>query len=220
MAATRPTHQRNNIMSEEQKTEQNNATQEQPKERHIMCPCCHQMTLPEVPNKLNPQLVDHYMACVLSGVPFNHEYPLFDGRILVTASAPSPEQKQAADQLVSILNGCQSQLIIERDNMRGMIRIMMGIMEIKLNPGRDDMRVYHPATALTEMLTQLKEYMNSYPEEQDGVAQKLKQLTGPDTASGVPPHVLLAVTNAHASITAILNNIGFDRNFWKGIELA
>ena len=203
-----------------QQQPQEQAQQEPPKERRTMCPCCHQMTLPETPDKLNPELVDQYMACVLSGTPFSHEYPLYNGRMLVTAAAPTPEQKNAADTLVSILNECTSPLIIERDNMRGMIRIAASIQEIKLNPGRDDMRVYHPAASLVEMAAALKQYKSQYPTEHDGVAMKLKQLTSPETMSGIPPHVLIAVTNTHASITAIMNNLGFDRNFWKGIELA
>lgn len=51
----------------------------------ITCPCCGKPTLVK-PLELNGPILDHYIACLVSGVPFSHTYPIYKGKLEVTVS--------------------------------------------------------------------------------------------------------------------------------------
>ena len=106
----------------------------------IVCPCCHQKTLHK-PVKPNAQVTDQWMACLITGVPFNHTYPIYGGRINVTVTRLSPELVDmevkvgaALDKLSAIEWSAGAP--VNFDIMKTMYKLCIGITSISMKSAK------------------------------------------------------------------------------------
>lgn len=195
----------------------------------VTCPCCGKPTLPK-PVKPNQELVDHWLACMMTGTPFSHAYPIYDGKLTVTVTRLSAAQVDKLDQSLTVLDllkakawpdpGCPVNL----DLLRGLIRRLVSIKEIKLHGSHPVVFAPQPvALGWCGRLVSEKAALLAFTDI-SSVSELLQacydDLTNPELVSAVPDEMLLAVLSAHVSISDILMSAGFDSNFWKGIELA
>ena len=56
----------------------------------MICPCCKKRTLPSNP-EVSDELMEQYLACMLTGAPFKHVYKLFKGTTTAVLIQPSTD---------------------------------------------------------------------------------------------------------------------------------
>ena len=101
-------------MDDQEKTEkiQQNETQmneEGADPMYIVCPCCGKPTLTR-PVKINDELLDHYMSCIISGVPFHRTYDIYGGKIRVTVTRLGEEMIEKLREASRILSAWEALL--------------------------------------------------------------------------------------------------------------
>ena len=87
-------------------------TQKEPAQKEpelMLCPCCNKRTLVR-PIEAKGELLDHYMACILSGEPFWREYPVYHGNLLVTVSQLTAEEQTLTETGLSELTILEAML--------------------------------------------------------------------------------------------------------------
>lgn len=193
----------------------------------ITCPCCRKPTLVK-PLELSGPVLDHYMACLVSGTPFSHTYPIYKGKLEITATRLSKEQEQKVLMASNVITQCEARLpeissvIRELNNM---IKLYCCIKEIKLNAG--DLKAFYPQDAVfvvCDGLTGIRMDILSNTISNEDLTEKLnnwyKTLVSPSVLSAVPSTMIAGVVETHSQLYYILLESGFDVNFWTGIELA
>lgn len=197
-------------------------------ETKIACPCCGQMTLSKPPNPGNI-LADHWVACMLAGVPFNRVYPLYGGKVQITVSSLSNEDADdymAAVTLLSALELAEDRAKYEVDllNLRQYLNILVFIKKIEIRQ-KDKVQVYQPADTAAHVIAGINKLrMDLSGDNRDACFQELlkfqKLLGSKDITSTIPLASLIRLVQIHNSINNIMTEAGFDSSFWEGIELA
>lgn len=208
-------------------SEQEQQQAETPKERTAsICPCCGQPTLPYPVKHIPDDLADQFMACLLSGTPFTHTYPLYNGRVLITVTQMTAQARDIVEQLLHDIDRLvDSGVSIEGvsfDNMKGIVRTLISVnsIEIKAN---GTVKVFQPAENLRKALATFRSLEPGDVESaamKEKVAGIYRSLTDPSEVSGIPPAQIMTTVEAHARLLTLLMDAGFDENFWAGIELA
>ena len=198
-----------------------------PDDSLVRCPCCGQYTLKK-PIKPNGELVDQWLACVSTGIPFSNTYRLYGGKLLITAVQPSASTGAELAYAAAIINraiddstytGLQS---TELQSLNNAISLYSCIRDITFTtPSR---KTYNTGAAWDQAIALLREAANGQRAKDDTWQVKLesayKILTDKDNVSSLPTGVLLAVGQTHIQLTDVLMSAGFDKDFWRGIELA
>lgn len=196
---------------------------DEPKEpKKIKCPCCGQLTLTP-PLDINTELTDHYLSCIMTGVPFHHTYPLYDGKIKITISVLSSEDMLTIDSAVTFIKDkLDSTNNDVYDQLGGMIRAYAFVSNVEC-VGKTT-KVYTPASSMLSCAQDvLKLRVSDEPDiglTPEAAEELLKKYKNNDILSPLPFPMLEAVCKTHITIYNILTETGFDPNFWKGIELA
>lgn len=197
--------------------------------RYVTCPCCGKPTL-QRPVKPNPQLLDHWLACMVTGVPFSHEYPVYEGRVLVTCSKLTAKQSEMIDQLTTVLDSLPNkkwetgEAPCNIEQLRALSRLYIAIPTIKITTS--SLKLFKPQDEVLAVAADILEHKRNIAlfEQVDVWSNVLKQsldrLLNSELVSGVPLVILMGVVRAHSSVSDVLLSTGFDENFWEGIELA
>lgn len=199
----------------------------------VKCPCCGKFTLPK---QLKPSdnLMDQWISCMMTATPFSHTYPVYDGRLNVTAVQLSTEDATTAQNLVTLLryiksldwqaagyNGCPTSI----DQMINNAYLYISILEIRIK-GKGNEVTVKPSTAVKEAATVLLSKADDiragkpFTEWVDAFYKCERLLVDPSNISSVPQSIIMGVAEAHARISTVLMDAGFNDNFWDGIELA
>lgn len=216
----------------------NNATERV--DDYIMCPCCKKLTLKK-PLDLSNQLTDAWVACLVSGVPFNHTYKLYGNRVeanvRVIASALSAKIRQALavldglDRLSCWDNGIQRP--VDFGVLKTLIPVACSIVELRIN-GTPENRSYFPARVAEAAVDTLIGLYSSTMEHKDETGAGLppsdeciealkkvqSELTSEQLMSALPLSVLVTLSSTHANLNILMSDAGFGAGFWEGIELA
>lgn len=210
-------------------TKATETTEESLDSAFVTCPCCGKPTLPR-PIKPNPQLLDHWLACMVTGVPFSHEYPVYEGRVLVTCSKLTAEQADTIDQLTTVLDSLPNKKWeadeppCNIEQLRSLSRLLISIPNITVNAG--SRKVFKPQDEVMAVASDILLHKRDIAmfENVEVWSKTLKQglgrLLNSELVSGVPLVILMGVVRAHNSVSDVLLSTGFDENFWQGIELA
>jgi hypothetical protein len=187
-----------------------------------ICPCCGQPTLARPVLKINDELLDQFMSCTITGQPFAREYPLFDGRVLVQVSQPSSdawEKLDLCDFALAHMDGMDPNVPV--DKLRSLIKALAGIDKVTVIY-KGENRVFHPMEVLSKEIPEILAAVDLEDKAEAGsrLSQVFSRLSSPQNISAIPIRMLMAVNDAHAQISDILLEAGFDSNFWKGIEFA
>ena len=191
-------------------------SEEQKEPKKIKCPCCGQLTLTQ-PLEINTDLTDHYLSCIMSGVPFHHTYPLFDGKIEITISMLLSEDLLVIDRAVTKLEDAMKaeEEKDDFDRLGGMLRSYAFVKEIQFKSGQT--KTYTPANDMIRCANLL---ITSEEPLKDTVKNLLQQFNKNEILSPLPYPLIESVCKTHITLYNILTDTGFDANFWKGIELA
>lgn len=195
----------------------------------VHCPCCGKPTLKK-PVKPGDELLDQWLACTATGVPFSHVYSLYGGRVTVTAVQPDATAGARVAAALSAIDRAKDIAdfteLSESDlsALANAIRLFSCVREIAFTSPVQ--KKFDTGAAADQAIGMLVEAlpMQRASAGQETWAGKLKSayavMTDKANISTLPTGVLLAVGQTHAQITDILMSAGFDRDFWQGIELA
>ena len=196
---------------------------DEPKEpKKIQCPCCGQMTLTQ-PLNINTDLTDHYLSCIMTGVPFHHIYPLYDGKIKITISVLSQEDMLTIDSAVTVVKDRLDATGNDKyDKLGGMLRSYAFVTNVEC--AGQTTKVYTPASSMIACAQEILKY-RGVSDSEVGLTEEifdelLKKYSNNETLSPLPYPLIEAVCKTHITLYNILTDTGFDPNFWKGIELA
>lgn len=180
--------------------------------RLVTCPCCGKETFP-VSAELDPQIIDAYMACTLSEKPFTYTYKLFDNKIAITCQ--EPENKAYVDM------GTAGDLVASITDEE--VRKLASLVLYKIT-------ALWPILNITIMLDgQIKSYevhslcvsaMNKFIKDKckkQTLLQLLDNLNDPAKVSSLTVTMLNKVLTTHSRTVELLNAVGFDQDFYKGI---
>ena len=190
---------------------------EQPTSVLTICPCCQQNTL-KVPASPDPELLDTYMACIMSGVPFWRTYDLYNGKISVDVTVVPYNDAVFIDKWKAEADHIKEEhpeLIPEVLNVTLMFSRYMHIKTISCGN-----MTYYPKDSLVK---HIEEYFKSSSEETDkpeAIKRLVNNLTDPKEYSAISVDILDTLIRTHTSLYEVLMATGFDQNFWKGIKLA
>lgn len=192
------------------------------KQAFVLCPCCGKPTLTR-PVKINDELLDHYMSCIISGVPFSHTYPIYGGRIKITVSQLDEPMIQALRKTGRILDTWSSEEDHDKEvfqELDHLIKLYCAITSISVSAGATtkELQPYNVVMSICKTISDYTE--TSGITKLDLARKQLETMRSPQTAAGVPAAIVMGVIEAHQQIYNILLNAGFDVNFWEGIELA
>lgn len=219
-------------MAEEQTNTQEQTAQEKEAvdlKNLVRCPCCGKFTLKR-PLKPNQQFSDHWLACMTTGVQFNHTYPLYNGKLLITVTQLSAEvaiNLDVACTALDILMDRAGSYIDSVDilQIRNMARLYVSIKDITVHGPGEHPQVFKPADAVDEALGLIRPIKQLLPDDTKRdewlpvLAKACDILSDPANVSSVPVQLLISVTETHNRLNGIMLDLGLDENFWKGIEL-
>ena len=204
-------------------SEQQTIQEQAPDKTANICPCCGKPTLdypiPHIPD----MLLDQFMACMISGTPFTHRYELYGGRIAITVSQMTEDHRLTVADILRIIGTAKDMGAlapgVDLDTLGSLARTMIHIVEINIKTGGTS-KMCRPSDRVRDAHELLRRAEHDKDALQQAVRSAHAALTSPDNISSVPPAQLLAVIETHAKLLDILMDAGFDKNFWKGIELA
>lgn len=192
-----------------------------------ICPCCGKRSIPK-PAKINADLMDQWLACMVTATPFSHEYPLYGGRIKITVSKLSAEQQDSLRMANAAIvqythNKQQDELACDTQELRALLQLLAVIQRIEIT--KKSGILFRPQdiamAACSDILAASKHSGESVTETiEEALKRAYGNLTDPSRVSGIPINTLVTVAKAHADLYTILLSNGFDDSFWEGIELA
>lgn len=192
-----------------------------------ICPCCGKRSIPK-PAKINADLMEQWLACMVTATPFSHEYPLYGGRIKITVSKLSAEQEDSLKMANAVIaqyayNKQQDELACNTHTLRALLQLLSVIQRVEISKGLGVL--FSPQdiamTACSDILAASKRGDESVTETiEEALKHAYGNLTDPSKVSGIPFNTLITVAKAHTDLYTILLSNGFDRSFWAGIELA
>ena len=193
------------------------------------CPCCKQKTLKK-PIKISSEIAEHYMACIVSGVPFNHTFPMYDGRLVIKVLSHSREETILVYKMVMLTEPLAHTSPMLKD-LIGLVNSYGNIESIavkhKDDEGKEHVTVYKPSSYVLKACAELVAKWETVKITDDNkkefladMQEKYNKLSSTEIISAIPPVVLHRVVSDFRMLDSILLEAGFDENFWKGIELA
>ena len=199
----------------------------------MLCPCCNKRTLVR-PIEAKGELLDHYMACILSGEPFWREYPVYHGNLLVTVSQLTAEEQALTEAGLSELTSLEAMLdaipkseLDKLQHIKNLVKLYVSVPSIKVKSRDKGFVAFSPKThvlsacaAITGIAPKLVTDELNPRTALEEVDKAHKLLTNQKMVSAVPQPLLMSVIESHNYLYNILLASGFDTNFWEGIELA
>lgn len=211
-------------MSEQQ--EKTDKTEKAEVRTASICPCCGKPTLPYPVKSIPDNLADQFMACLITGTPFVHTYPLYNGRVKITVTQMTADLRVVVEKFVHVVDRLIDKGFstegVSLDNMRGIARSLICVLGIEIQAG-GQVRHFKPSDSVQKARVDLEAAPmdDIQSSELAAIVRRVyKNLTDPSEVSGVPPIQILATIEAHGRLLDILTDSGFDENFWTGIELA
>lgn len=192
----------------------------------VKCPCCGKMTLHK-PVKPGQDIMDHFMACMLTGTPYKQTYELYGGRMRVTVTQITNDIRRYVMDACAALDSWRDLLVdrnTELEEMKDALRTYSCIVDVTVDNGT--VRTFYPGEGMHELCTEitaLREAVNGgkvTPDELRASVDKLNAKTkDPATISSLPPTMLMASFQLHNQLFQIMMDAGFDENFWDRIKL-
>lgn len=190
-----------------------------------ICPCCGQETKSQ-PVKVDGKIVDDYLASIMTGEPFSHTFPLYDGKLKITMKAASREEGLKLYDFVLLVEPFAAESSQLRD-LIGIVNAYCTVSKIVVKHDKEE-SIYMPSKHVIEECFKLVETygkMDMHDEENktkflQDVQAAYNRLSSHEVLSSTPPAIMNRVGKNFKKLEATLLEAGFDENFWQGIELA
>lgn len=197
------------------------------KTKYIKCPCCGKMTL-KPPLNVGEDLMDQYMACLVTGSPYRYAYQLYGGRMVITVEYPTNDNKTAVLDAVNTLSKLGEILgdsLLELDDIKTRICAYACIQDITIYG--DSTMSYAPAKIVADAMDKLRTIKLDIAQGTPTDTQQLKteiiglanMLKSTDMMSAVPEDIVQSLFQLHNEVFNALMDAGFDENFWDRIKL-
>lgn len=202
-------------------------TGEEAGEQYVICPCCGKPTLKK-PLNINGELLDRFLACVISGEPFTNTYKLYGGRVQIdTTMLDSISVMRTAvleQHIREYASEFSGQIDAELSIFLPLLRIYNSIRSIVVSSDGSS-RVIPVSEVLAGMISRMDDKVRDRKAENAEDCRRLlsdaiSYLQGKDGIGVLPINVIGNIVSTHNSLYNILMDSGFDKNFWDGIELA
>lgn len=192
--------------------------QQQPAEDLVRCPCCGKETLHR-PVKPPQQVMDAFMACMITGEDFSNDYELFGGRVRITVSRVPDIYEDKIGRIDMLLTDAEKAGLAYNQKLPLMLRGYASIRRIEVSAAAN--AVFLPSeTALKAIDDALAAYASATEGRYEAMLEKLAVLDDRKLVSAVPVPTLIAVVQTHNNLYTLLLETGFDSNFWDRIKLA
>ena len=199
----------------------------------VLCPCCKHPTLSK-PVELKGVLLDHYLSCLMTGTPFSHTYPIYNGRMHVTVTQLAKKNALKLDIVDKVIDKCFAglsedsidSLSIRQEDMKGLLRVCACVTIIEMVATGANI-IAQPSETVWGICNTLQEaksevFLEKLPEADilALIGDQIKLMSDPALMSSLPAAMLISLVSSHNYIHNLLMEAAFDTNFWKGIELA
>jgi hypothetical protein len=94
----------------------------------IKCPCCGEMTLRK-PLDIKSIVLDEYMASIISGVPFQHTYTLYNN-VDVAVEMPFKRDIMARARAVQSINDLAESFKESNSNLYDKLKAAIGMIQL------------------------------------------------------------------------------------------
>ena len=176
-----------------------------------VCPCCGKQTFP-VPAEIDSAEKEHYLACILTGVPYSKTYSLFDGRVQL-------EMAEAQPSFLDKLTRLSAKATLWEDKQQKSVlsdivtRLFRYHTIVSISVQVDSSRTIKKVRPAVEAI--LQEALS----EEDGnkFNSIYEKIVSPDVIGTISNLILDKVIITHNRVMDVLALSGFDDSFYKGI---
>lgn len=196
-------------------------------EEMVICPCCGKATLKK-PIAPSGEIMDHFLACMMTGEPYVRPYSLYGGKMTIAVSQVTTTLAKKVESACTILSGWDAKFpdrSTQINLISGAIKTYACIESVRVDAG--SVKVFTPGSRVLDMCGEIIELARpvSTGDVDDatlGAAlDKFEKLvTDNQLMSAVPSSVLLSLAQLHSQVYGMLLDAGFDKNFWGRIKLA
>lgn len=179
----------------------------------IKCPCCGKLTL-EPPVKIKDEELDLYTACILTGEPYKKTYSLYNGLLEITVTGLTDEIKEKMNLLTSKFTFIENEEAKDMANLF-IVRLftLLPIVTItKKAPDREP-----ETTVVQSNVLPILDEAFSHLQDKGWLEKHYKMLLDSAFTCGITKTVLDKVCAQHLRTVELLQDNGFDENFFTGI---
>lgn len=179
----------------------------------IACPCCGKETFPRHA-ELNQQILDVFMACILSQKPFTYTYNLFKNKISITCRQPSNKDIENFAKLGRKFNDTQdAELKTLGNDVLFKLTGIWSLVNITIRTKQDQKsyNISEVCNAVYQELANCKEFTKELFD------RLLNMMSDPERVSSLSILTINKVLDIHAKNTQLLTIVGFDQDFYNGI---
>lgn len=184
---------------------------EDQKQKKRICPCCGMQSLSEVP-QVSQDVLDQYIACIMTGEPFIKTYLAYDGKISIQVSNMTDTLSTKAMKASDYIDKASLELHVKETAKYITYRLLV-IPSITVTTGTQSKRFdiqNNVSLAIQQMLS--KQDINK------AVQEYIQNITSASTCSGLPAKLLDKVTKHHTDLLNALVQRGFDQSFCNSIQ--
>ena len=187
--------------------------QKEKKERFTTCPCCGKETL-KLPIKVDENELDKYVACMATGEPYTKTYSLYKGAVEVLVTEPSDVVKDKMNLLASKFSFLDEGTVKDiANNFIMRLFTLLPVLSITIKKGEDKPETKDVKSVTGPLLDEALEHIK----DAEWLDKAYQRLVDPALVSGVTKTVLDRVVAKHTETCMLLQNSGFDPNFFAGI---
>lgn len=198
----------------------------------IMCPCCGQNTLHK-PITPKQDVVDQWLACIVTGTPFSHTYSMYKDRIKVTVTVADDKLRRTMTELRTWLTRAMDRLWpeLERrpfnvDEMLVRCQVLGCITAIDVKD-KDKVLTALPSAIVSSVYNSIKPFVDTaiFGDQNQAEFKTVlldchTRLYDTKNVSAVPMDLLASAVYTHATLNRYMLDMGTASDFWTGIELA
>lgn len=191
--------------------------EKKPEEKKLeICPCCGKPTLEPDKVQLSNQVIDQYLACVITGEAFARDYYLYRDKMKIRITSLSDQILDKMNLLTSKFNFIQDDAL--KDAYQLFIsRLFTFLPVVSISIKKDGEEQTKDIQAVVKPL--LQDAMQHF-KDVEWLTKTYKMLLDPALVFSIPKNVLNDVVAGHLKIQKFLEAQNTPQNFFQGIVQA
>lgn len=204
---------------------ENNSTDIKVEENFLVCPCCKKPTL-EKPVEIKDELLDRYLSCIITGVPFSYSYNLYKNKLVICITELTEEERIAISEFNTISKILSARLnAVDEEVLKRLLNIVSIYARVSIvsTNSSDAKADYFPKKYVFETINKVKDLFKNSDNYKDKELYDLIASINVELSKYIPqlqPDLILSVLTSHNLLLRILSKAGEDENFIEGIEFA
>ena len=213
-------------MTQQEQPKDNGQQTAQQQDNKTFCPCCGQRTFNKH-TKIQDNLLNHYLACMMTGTQFWRDYELYDGKLRIRATIPAYSRLKDIQVLLGQLRARVgtpqgAELSSMFTELQFVLRRLLSIQEIQIRDpnGMGNRVIKRTYDIVVNALKQGLQGNGDWQKLKAALTTAYTYVRDAHTGVVVPFQLLSSVADAHALIYSTITSAGLDENFWQGIKLS